>query len=216
MFPKSLIIVCDDEEKEYAKFIMQLISLTDDEDGKIIGIEDGSVSATIYSTKQYRDSTATISSEQHVLFVGNNKEIKKSRPYIPEKYKKYGMEFGWLGKYAYIDVDKTLLEKKEYVEFIKYCEDYKQQLNLKKLHYNGKEGVQGGIGVAIGGAAVQMLLVFLGPIALPGIIGAGGAAIVGVVESAATLGMTKQVREQQFRAISAIFYIEGLKEFVEG
>ena len=216
MFSKPLIIVCDDDEREYAKFLMQLISLTDDEDGKIIGIKDGSVSATIFSTKQYQDSIASISSEQHVLFVGDNKEIKKSRPYIPLKYNQYGMSFGWVGKYGFIDVDKALLEKKEYAEFINYCEEYKEQLTLKKLHYNGKEGVQGGIGVAIGGAALNMLLTFLGPIAIVGMLGAGGIAIAGIVEGATTLSVGKQVREQQFRAVSAIFYIEGLKDFMEG
>ena len=61
---KKLVIVCEDDEKDYARFLIQLISLTDDEDEKIIGVKDGTVKAAIFSTKQYKESEAKISSSQ--------------------------------------------------------------------------------------------------------------------------------------------------------
>ena len=106
---RKLIIVCDEDEKEYARFLMSLISLTDDKDGEVIGIRDGSISATIYTPQQYLDNELTISSNQHILYMGQLKDFKKGIPYIPVKFEKYGMSYGWLGRTAFLKVGIFLL-----------------------------------------------------------------------------------------------------------
>lgn len=50
---KSLIIVSGENEKVYAELLLSLVTLIDDdkENGKVVGIKDGSVNATIWSEK---------------------------------------------------------------------------------------------------------------------------------------------------------------------
>ena len=57
---KSLIIVSGENEKVYAELLLSLVTLIDDdkENGKVVGIKDGSVNATIWSEKIYEDNVS--------------------------------------------------------------------------------------------------------------------------------------------------------------
>ena len=44
-----LIIVCDDKDMVYANYLIQLIGQKDDAGDSIVGVEDDSVSAAIYT-----------------------------------------------------------------------------------------------------------------------------------------------------------------------
>lgn len=46
-----LIIVCDDKNMVYANYLIQLIGQKDDAGDSIVGVEDDSVSAAIYTVK---------------------------------------------------------------------------------------------------------------------------------------------------------------------
>ena len=50
-----LIIVCDDKNMVYANYLIQLIGQKDDAGDSIVGVEDDSVSAAIYTVKNYKD-----------------------------------------------------------------------------------------------------------------------------------------------------------------
>jgi len=105
---KKLIIVCEEKLRRYGDYLAQLISSTDDKDGIVIGIKDGVAAAQVWTEKEYASNAAQISSEQFILFVGNSKLIKEKRHHMQEKYSKYGMNYGWLGKQAVLFVDHTL------------------------------------------------------------------------------------------------------------
>lgn len=49
-----LIIVCDDKDMVYANYLIQLIGQKDDAGDSIVGVEDDSVSAAIYTVKTTR------------------------------------------------------------------------------------------------------------------------------------------------------------------
>ena len=51
-----LIIVCDDKDMVYANYLIQLIGQKDDAGDSIVGVEDDSVSAAIYTVKNYKDN----------------------------------------------------------------------------------------------------------------------------------------------------------------
>ncbi len=51
----KLIIVYNKDTQKYANYMLQLISLKDDEDGNVIGSQDGSVEAAVWSEKEYED-----------------------------------------------------------------------------------------------------------------------------------------------------------------
>ncbi len=115
---KKLIIVCEEKLRRYGDFLAQLISGTDDIDGKTIGLKDGSAAAQVWTEKEYASNASQISSEQYLLFVGNSKLIKDKRHHMVKKYSEYGMNYGWLGKQAVMFVDRSL-SFSEYEAFYK-------------------------------------------------------------------------------------------------
>lgn len=115
---KKLIIVCEEKLRRYGDFLAQLISGTDDIDGKTIGLKDGSAAAQVWTEKEYASNASQISSEQYLLFVGNSKLIKDKRHHMVKKYSEFGMNYGWLGKQAVLFVDRSL-SFSEYEDFYK-------------------------------------------------------------------------------------------------
>ena len=115
---KKLIIVCEEKNKVYGDFLVQLISSDDDKKDNVVGVKDGEVSATVWTEKQYTDNSLQLSSMQHILFIGNTKLTKTKRTNMIEKFNKYGMKYCWLGKQAVLFVDH-ILSFSEYTNFYK-------------------------------------------------------------------------------------------------
>ena len=66
-----MIIVADEKDMVYANYLIQLIGQKDDAGDSIVGIEDDSLSAAIYTPKIYKDNLSQIPSSQHILFIGD-------------------------------------------------------------------------------------------------------------------------------------------------
>ena len=115
---KKLIIVCEERLRRYGDFLAQLISGTDDKEGRVVGIKDGAAAAQVWTEKEYTANAAQISSEQYLLFVGNSKLIKEKRHHMLQKYSDHGMNYGWLAKQAVLFVDH-ILSFSEYTNFYK-------------------------------------------------------------------------------------------------
>ena len=115
---KKLIIVCEERLRRYGDFLAQLISGTDDKEGRVVGIKDGAAAAQVWTEKEYTANAAQISSEQYLLFVGNSKLIKEKRHHMLQKYSEHGMNYGWLGKQAVLFVDH-IMSFSEYTNFYK-------------------------------------------------------------------------------------------------
>lgn len=127
---KKLIIVCEEKLRQYGDFLSQLISLVDDKENDIVGVKDGSVVAQVWTEKEYVANAPQISSEQYILFIGNNKMIKDKSAHMIKKYDKYGMQYGWLGKQAVLFVEK-IVDMLEYEDFIEYAKA--NQSDIRKL-----------------------------------------------------------------------------------
>lgn len=65
-----LIIVCDDKDMVYANYLIQLIGQKDDAGDSIVGVEDDSVSAAIYTVKNYKDNLPQIPSSSTSFLLG--------------------------------------------------------------------------------------------------------------------------------------------------
>lgn len=117
---KKLVIVCEEKLRHYGDFLSQLISGTDDKEGVVVGIKDGSTAAQVWTEKEYASNAAQISSEQYILFVGNSKLIKDKRQHMQRKFSKYGMNYGWLGKQAALFVDRSVTSA-DYDSFYNYA-----------------------------------------------------------------------------------------------
>ena len=233
----KLIIVCDDKTKEYANYLRQLISVYDDKDGEIVGVADGTVDAAVWAEEEYKHNSATISSNEHVLFVGENKTSKSEIRSMSIRFKKFGMSYGWLGKRAMMSVDDALLSPTEYKEFIDFCASYKQYFDRNA--YEEKE--QKTIGeidapqnkisevpnedvVLIETVpkkkgtleALNKAVALVGNKVLKPIADVVEAGATGANENIKNLAMKKKINDQQYRALTVILYLDGLKEFLEG
>lgn len=180
----SLIIVCNDKMMEYANFLVQLIGLKDDGE-EVVGIEDGSVSAAIWTEKQYKDNLAQITSDTHILFIGNSKLVKLQAANVKMMYSQYGMHYGWLGKRAVMFVDDKMLGKEQYDKFFEYAKEYEQNFNEKAL------------------ITWEKVVPFIG-----GVIAIGASV-------ASLIFKKEKMQNQQYSCLTRVLYIEGLKRFLE-
>ena len=112
---KEVIIVYDDDSKEYCDYLFALISTKKD------------TIARCLSLKQYEETIATLSSENNIIFIGNNKITENKIKYTNNSFKKYGMNYGWMGKHCIIYIEDKILEQDEYKAFI----DYASRVNTK-------------------------------------------------------------------------------------
>ncbi len=155
---KKLVIVCDEKTEEYANYLSQLIGANDDKDGEIVGVEDGTVEAVIWLENRYVDNKATLSSNAHVIFIGQGKVCKKETSSMEVKFEKHGIKYGWLGKRAMLQVDNGLLTPEQYDEFFEFCKNYDtkfEKLLLKKPKMKKEEKIKNagiGVGAASAGA----------------------------------------------------------------
>lgn len=120
---KQLIIVCDDSTQQYGNFLLQLIGSGRRGDERVKGWADA-IDATIWSEKEYESSRATLSISAYILFVGNGKAAKKARINMPMTFEQVGMHCGWLGTQGCMFVDDLSLNRDNYPEFKRLCEQY--------------------------------------------------------------------------------------------
>lgn len=225
---KKLIIVTDEKNKPYANYMMALISAKDDKEDEVVGIADGSVEAVVWSEKNYADNEPTLSSNAHVLFLGDTRLSKSQRGGLNVKFDDFGLKYGWLGKRAVMYVDHVITNVVEYNRFydyaIKYQEDFTKAIERKTVQMQ----IQGDIvevdekeykklhGKHV--PAVAALAALVSPIT--GAVGTVAAAVavptVAAVKGAVSLKEKKEVMQQQQSMLTMIFYMEGLKEFLEG
>lgn len=190
----ELMIVCDEKLREYANYLTALVGERDDVEGSIVGTKDGTVSAAIYSPKQYLDTLPKITSNTHILFIGTFKEAKEQIKNVDLKFNKYGMHYGWLGKRAVMYIDDNILKKGEYEEFLLFGKSY--QKKFEKATVNFINTLPG---------AVKWIGVFM-PVVYP-------AAIYGLISGSKA---RKKVRDQQYRCLTIALYMDGLQKFLEG
>lgn len=204
---KKLIIVCDEKTKDYANYFRQLVSTNDDDD-EIVGVADGSVDAVVWLEKDYVANSATISSTEHILFIGNNKTVISERKYMNVFFDKYSMKYGWLGKRAFMTVEKPISSEKTYSSFIAFCNDKHQKIERiagKELTSKDSKSKKKKAGKLLRAAALTTIIT--NPLT-------AGYAVVG---TAAQMQISrKKILEQQYRVLTALLYLNDLQEFLEG
>ena len=205
---KKLIIVCEEKLKRYGDFLAQLVSLDDDKGEDIVGTKDGSVTALVWTEKNYMSNSAQISSEQHILFIGNSKLDKEKRSHMQVYYSQYGMEYSWLGKQAALYVNKTL-EMDEYVSFIELAKS--NQADVKMLVDKIKDVVVLNTEKesAKKKAAIEKFLLPMKaiPVAIVNAPGKG-------INAINMMTNAKKIEDQQYNCAIMLFYLNGLSKFL--
>ena len=216
----KLIIVCDDNTVGYANYLRQLISANDDEEDVIIGTKDGAIKVSVWLEKHYLDNMSTISSNEHVLFIGENQASKSEISSMTVKFDKFGMKYGWLGKRGMMIISKTIDNPEDYNEFIELCRNYKTEFEFIEFKKSLPEQALDAAVSAMGDIPDIMLnvgntlLSFLGPV--PAIASDAVNAVAEATKWITTTDDQRKITDQQFRALTLILYMDGLSEFLEG
>lgn len=204
---KKLIIVCEEKCRQYGDYLAQLISLEDDKEDVTVGTKDGEVATQVWLEKDYKANAAQLSSNQYILFIGQDKLIKEKSSHMNMGFAEFGMKYGWLGKQAVLSVEKVI-EADKYENFISYAQNYQQnveQLIKSKDKKALKAGAAAGAaGVAKAGALAVISLVALVPIAC---IGTG-------VMAVKKFTLNSKIKEQQYSCAVMKFYLDDLSKFL--
>lgn len=195
---QHLIIVCDDATVKYANYLRQLICSNNDKEGEIVGTEDGSIGVIVYTEQQYKDNMPTISSNEHILFIGNHNAAKAERSTMNIKYSGFGCKYSWLGKRGCLCVTDDIKSRETYDDFFTECKKYEDFIKTEKQ----APALAMRVGSEPGEGAVLALLALLDPV------------------TAATLGVgllkeQAKIRDQQYRFLIVKFYLEDLAVFLE-
>lgn len=199
---KKLLIVCEEKYKVYGDYLAQLISMDDDEGETVIGVKDGTLTAQVWTEKDYAANSSQLASSQYIIFIGRGKLIKEKSTYMKVVYSQYGTKYGWLGKQAFLLVDK-IVSVNEYEDFINYATTY--QTNLEKL-IQMKEKQNKLLNVVRNGVGIAALAAVGGAIAITPIAG---------ISAAKWLSMNKKIEQQQFSFAVMKFYLDSLNKFLE-
>ena len=128
------------------------------------------------------------------------------------KFDKFGMKYGWLGKRAMMMVSDSIKDKETYDQFIEFCQGYEQKIEAMSLErvrkYEDKDENAKGVISIVKDKATFLALLVTNPI--------GTAGVFGAVAGINMLKDRKKLRDQQYRALTAILYTDGLTEFLEG
>ena len=206
---KKLIIVCEEKCRQYGDYLAQLISLEDDTEDETVGTKDGEVAAQVWLEKDYKANAAQLSSNQYILFIGQDKLIKEKSSHMNMEFAEFGMKYGWLGKQAVLSVEKVV-EADKYENFISYAQNYQQNVEQlikskdKKALKAGAAAVAGAAGVVKAGA-----LAVISPVALVPIAGIGAG-----VMAVKKFTLNSKIKEQQYSCAVMKFYLDDLSKFL--
>ena len=218
---KKLIIVCDNKTEEYANLLRQLISSKDDTENEVVGIEDGTVGVVGWLEKEYRDNMATISSNEHILFLGNGEVSKKEfNSSMKMYYDQFGMTYGWLGNRGVLRVTTEIDDEEEYNKFVELYSNF--NLDFEAIEFkNFRETVANTVDKKAKGLfsknkftkAAMTAGGLAAGLAAGGIVGVAGAGIIG--SKVVSVNRQKKIKQQQYHTLVVAFYREGLAKFLE-
>ena len=137
----NLTIVHDSKTSAIARQLNAIISTIPECESRVL------------TEKDWNGTKATISSENHVLFIGNVVDGIALKPIIKWKYENINMKYGWIGKQALMIVEKHTFKKEELEELKKELE--KEQLKLNSINIGTNMGI-------LSGSAFFLALIGLG------------------------------------------------------
>lgn len=212
---KKLIIVCDNKTEEYANLLRQLISSKDDTENEVVGIEDGTVGVVVWLEKEYRNNMATISSNEHILFLGNGEVSKKEcNSSMKMYYDQFGMTYGWLGNRGVLRVTTEIDDEEEYNKFVELYSNF--NLDFEAIEFKNFRETVTVAGMTAGGLAAGLAAGIVGVAGVAGAAGAAGVAGAGIIGSkVVSVNRQKKIKQQQYHTLVVAFYREGLAKFLE-
>ena len=139
----NLIIVHDKKTSEIAQQLNAMISTIPNCQSRVMDEE------------HWKDNRFIVSSEQHVLYMGNIPDGNAIRPIMVWKYDYKNMKYGWIGTKGILSVDASNFKSEDAAEIKRLLEDQntkikdKKNLSLSIAKYAAVQVAFGLIGVGI-------------------------------------------------------------------
>lgn len=200
---KKLIIVCEEKCRQYGDYLAQLISLEDDTGDETVGTKDGEVAAQVWLEKDYKANAAQLSSNQYILFIGQDKLIKEKSTHMNMEFAEFGMKYGWLGKQAVLSVEKVV-EADKYENFISYAQNYQENVE-RLIKSKDKKTLKADAATGVAGVAKAGAFAVISPVALAPIAG---------MMAVKKFTLNSKIKEQQYSCAIMKFYLDDLSEFL--
>ena len=132
------------------------------------------------------------------------------------KYDNYGMKYGWLGKRAMLTVDRESMSEQLYDGFATYCYAYQERYEniviikndvREMISENEEKKVEVDDNVVDDKEGVN---------AIANVAKKGFGAVSGLFNDGITKIQSEQEKkDQQYRAVTSVFYLEALADFIE-
>ena len=193
----NLVIVYTATARKSADFLRDLIALQDDTEENTVGVKDGTVKVLTCEDKKFKEENNT--SAQKVIYIGKCKRSESTKEHAKWKISQYGLRCGWFGNKAMLYIDKPAYEKKEYEEFYQYALQQAQRLDEvnKKVEISKTQKTVMTIS--------RLAMVVFPPAAVPTL-----------TLSFKELKQRKEIKHQQYDTMVRVFYLDHLKDFIEG
>ncbi len=203
--PRNLLVVYKAKDEISLNQLKKFVDTNDDENGKIVGTEDGTVTIIAWDEKTWRDNKKAGNIghlDDKILFLGDIKGVDKLIPTLDIKFDQHGVSYGFSGKQAAIMIDPKPLFKKEaydsFIEDLKQVCDAKTVENKRKIDdfSDKKENIKKG--AVLAGLVVPLLWI-------------GSVAAI----TTYAFGDAKTVRNQQLLYGVAKLYLNDLDKFMK-
>lgn len=207
---KELLIVCSRKTKNYANFLRQLVGTNDDADDVVLGTRDGSIHAAVCTEKEFPTVSSALPGDTYVLFVGSMGVGEEEPPQLDVRFEKFGMKYGWTGKKAFLLVERSLADTGEYTQFMEMYKTHhdsaKRILDLWKNDAEANPGVKKTVALS----SLAMVDMFFEPEDPRAVADRDGKEY-----SHRDRTDSSSILDRQYKALTLMFYLDGMKDFME-
>ncbi len=198
----KLVIVHSENTAAFANFLQMLITTQKEQDSMNIGSADKAIETTVWSDKDYAAQKPTLSNQDHILFIGRSKMLSEEAYGMTKKFDNFGMQYGWLGKYAYMKVSGERFTKKLLDSYIEFAKKYDPEVTVESIF---------GLEAQNEWRKRNTTQAILEKGAIIGLLGDIGSHML--LERKKNMSL---FRSNQYRVLTLAFYKEGLASFLEG
>lgn len=146
---QTLIAVYRDKDEMAINQLRKLLETNDDQDDRIVGVEDGSVQIVPWTEKVWLQNKEGGTIKSKVLLIDGIKGIEQLIPLIDVKYDQFGIIYGWAGSQAILSINEKALKKKAiYEDFLAELRKMANNTVAKKQKKLGLNGRTIGKGLA--------------------------------------------------------------------
>lgn len=199
--PKTkLIIVHSKTTAAFANYLQMLISSKKEQGDNDTGSADRVVETTIWSDEEYKAQKPTLSNQDHILFIGRSNVLSEEEYGIKKVFDRFQMQYGWLGRRAYLKVTGERLKKDQIQPYIEFAKKYDPDVTFESIF---------GLEAQAERRSRNGLQRFLETGKKYGFVGPGPIAVLENKKKKSLL------RSNQYRTLTLAFYKEGLADFLK-